>query len=63
VLLMSFPHPLSLSMKLMPLGQRGRFSFWPASPSSDDLTWIIIKYLKCLTYCSCLTYYSWSNYV
>ncbi len=26
VLLMSFPHPLSLSTKLMPLGQRGRFS-------------------------------------
>jgi hypothetical protein len=25
-------------------------------------TWIIIKYLKCLTYCSCWTYYSWSNY-
>jgi hypothetical protein len=23
---MSFPHPLSLSMKLMPLGQRGKFS-------------------------------------
>jgi hypothetical protein len=28
----------------------------------NDSTWIIIKYLKCLTYCSCLTYYSWSNY-
>ncbi len=27
-----------------------------------DTTWIIMKYLKCLTYCSCLTYYSWSNY-
>ncbi len=26
VLLMSFPHPLSLSTKLMPLGQKGRFS-------------------------------------
>ncbi len=26
VLLMSFPHPLSLSTKLMPLGQIGRFS-------------------------------------
>jgi len=23
---------------------------------------IIIKYLKCLTYCSCLIYYSWSTY-
>jgi hypothetical protein len=22
----------------------------------NDSTWIIIKYLKCLTYCSCLTY-------
>jgi 26S proteasome regulatory subunit T2 len=28
VLLMSFPHPLSLSTKLMPLGQKGRFSFY-----------------------------------
>jgi len=28
----------------------------------NDSTWIIIKYLKYLTYCSCLTYYSWSNY-
>ncbi len=27
-----------------------------------DTTWIIIKYLKCLTYCFCLTYYSWSSY-
>ncbi len=25
-------------------------------------TWIIVKYLKCSTYCSCWTYYSWSNY-
>jgi len=23
---------------------------------------IIMKYLKCLTYCSCSIYYSWSNY-
>jgi hypothetical protein len=27
-----------------------------------DITWIIIKYMNCLTYCSCLTYYSWSSY-